>query len=203
MFRDLQYAWRILLKSPAFTAIAVATLALGIGANTAIFSVANALLLRALPYPHPDRLVLISGGDFAREGSYGRLSYPFFRLIRGHSRSYSAVAACTFENFTLTGRGEAQQILSARVAANFFDLLGVSRGRPHLPARGRPVAGGRRDVVLISYEFGPACSANPNAALGQTLPSIQRRLHHHRSPAAGLQLRVVRPAPRVLGRAAF
>ncbi len=168
MFRDLQYAWRILLKSPAFTAIAVATLALGIGANTAIFSVANALLLRALPYPHPDRLVLISGGDFAREGSYGRLSYPFFRLIRGHSRSYSAVAACTFETFNLTGHGDAQQITSARASWNFFDMLGVHPmvGRAFRPEE--DVAGGP-NVVVLSYEFATRLFANPNAALGQTL----------------------------------
>jgi putative ABC transport system permease protein len=148
MLRDLQYAFRILAKSPAFTAIAVATLALGIGANTAIFSVANALLLRALPYPDPDRLVLITGGDFVREGSYGRLSYPFFRLVRDHSRSYSTVAACTFETFNLTGHGDAQQVTSARASWNFFDMLGVHpmAGRAFRPEE--DVAGGPNVVVL-------------------------------------------------------
>ena len=168
MLADLKYALRILARSPAFTLIAIATLALGIGANTAIFSVANALLLRALPYQHPDRLVLISGGDFNSEGTYGRLSYPFFRVVRDHSRSYSAVAACIYETFNLTGRGDAEQIVSARASWNFFGMLGV---RPIAGRTFRPeedVAGGA-NVVVLSYEFATRLFANPNAALGQTL----------------------------------
>jgi putative ABC transport system permease protein len=168
MFGDLKYAFRILAKSPAFTAIAVATLALGIGANTAIFSVANALLLRALPYPHADRLVLVSGGDFVRDGGYGRLSYPFFRLVRDHSRSYSTVAACIYDTFNLTGRGDAQQVVSARASWNFFDMLGVQPmvGRSFRPEE--DVAGGP-NVVVLSYEFATRLFANPQAALGPTL----------------------------------
>jgi putative ABC transport system permease protein len=168
MFGDLKYALRILAKSPAFTAIAVVTLALGIGANTAIFSVANALLLRALPYPHPDRLVLPSGSDFVREGSYGRLSYPFFRQVRDHSRSYSTVAACIYDTFNLTGHGDAQQVVSARASWNFFDMLGVhpAVGRAFRPEE--DVAGGP-NVVVLSHEFAIRLFANPPAALGQTL----------------------------------
>ena len=168
MLADLKYALRILAKSPAFTLIAIATLALGIGANTAIFSVANALLLRALPYAHPDRLVLISGGDFSSEGTYGRLSYPFFRVVRDHSRSYSTVAACTYETFNLTGHGEAEQIVSARASWNFFDLLGVQpmAGRTFRPEE--DVEGGP-NVVVLSYEFATRLFANPNASLGRSL----------------------------------
>jgi putative ABC transport system permease protein len=168
MFGDLKYALRILAKSPAFTAIAVATLALGIGANTSIFSVANALLLRALPYPHPDRLVLVSGGDFVRDGGYGRLSYPFFRLVRDHGRSYSTVSACIYDTFNLTGRGDAQQVVSARASWNFFDMLGVQPmvGRSFRPEE--DVAGGP-NVVVLSYEFATRLFANPQAAPGQVL----------------------------------
>ena len=146
----------------------MATLALGIGANTAIFSVANALLLRALPYPHPDRLVLLSGGEFTSQGSFGRLSYPFFRMVRDHSRSYLDVAACTYETFNLTGHGDAQQIVSARASWNFFDMLGVHpvAGRAFRPEE--DVAGGP-NVVVLSHEFATRLFANPNAALGQTL----------------------------------
>jgi putative ABC transport system permease protein len=168
MFRDLQYAFRILAKSPVFTAIAVATLALGIGANTAIFSVANALLLRALPYPHPDRLVLVSGGDFVRDGGYGRLSYPFFRLVREHSRSYSDVVASVYDTFNLTGHGDAQRVVSARASWNFFDMLGVypAVGRAFRPEE--DIAGGP-NVVVLSHEFATRMFGNPQAALGQTL----------------------------------
>ena len=168
MLRDLKYGLRILARSSAFTAIAVATLALGIGANTAIFSVANALLLRALPYAHPDRLVLISGSDLNSDGSYGRLSYPFLRLVRDHANSYASVAACTFETFNLTGRGEAEQIVSARASWNFFDMLGVQpiAGRTFRPEE--DVAGGPNAIVL-SYEFATRLFGNPKAALGQIL----------------------------------
>jgi putative ABC transport system permease protein len=168
MTQDLKYALRILAKNPAFTAVAVATLALGIGANTAIFSVANALLLRGLPFAAPDRLVLISGSDFDREGSYGRLSYPFFRLIRDNAKSYSAVAACTYDSFSLTGHGDPQEIESARADWNFFDMLGVRMlgGRSFRPEEDLP---GGANVVILSAELATRLFADPRKALGQSL----------------------------------
>lgn len=123
--RGMRYAFRTLSKSPGFTAVAVFTLAVGIGANTAIFSVANALLLRPLSYAQPDRLVLIDiqRKDFGRGGS--RLSWPRFTEIRDAQRSFSRLAAITNEDFTLTGRGDPEQLAAARVSWNFFDTLGV------------------------------------------------------------------------------
>ncbi len=121
----MRYAFRTLSKSPGFTAVAIFTLAVGIGANTAIFSVANALLLRPLPYAQPGRLVLIDiqRKDFGRGGS--RLSWPRFTQIRDGQRSFSQLAAITNEDFTLTGRGDPEQLAAARVSWNFFDTLGV------------------------------------------------------------------------------
>jgi predicted permease len=121
----MRYALRTLLKSPGFAAVAIFTLAVGIGANTAIFSVANALLLRPLPYVQPDRLVLLNlqKKDFGKGGS--RLSWPRFTQIRDAQQSFSSIAAVTNEDFTLTGRGDPEQLAAARVSWNFFDTLGI------------------------------------------------------------------------------
>src|SRR5579872_4116053 len=113
---DLKYALRMFAKSPGFAALAILTLALGIGANTAIFTVANALLLRPLPYSDPDHLVRISTGP----NSSGFLSYPYLTVLM-NNRSFSGVAANGQESFNLSGRGEAQQIAAQRVTWNFFD----------------------------------------------------------------------------------
>lgn len=129
--QDLRYAVRILAKSPGFTVVAVFTLAVGIAANTAIFSVTNALLLRPLPFAHADRLVLISASRKAGRAERGQLSWPRFTAIEESQRSVRAVAAFTQETFNLTGNGDPVQIAAARASWNFFDVLGVR------PAAGR------------------------------------------------------------------
>jgi putative ABC transport system permease protein len=146
----LRYATRILAKSPGFTAVAVITLALGIGANTAIFTVANALLLRPLPYSNPDRLVLISALKTAAPRDILPFSFPRFTLISEKNRSFSDVAAFTNETFNLTGLGQPEQLPAARVCWNFFEVLGVrpALGRPFLLEEGQP---GGKPVCLISH----------------------------------------------------
>ena len=166
---DLRLALRMLRKNPGFTLIAMLTLALGIGANTAIFTVANALLLRALPYQHPDRLMLISGADFNRGGSWGLLSFPFYTHVEEHSRSFERVAASIYDLFTLTGFGDPEQVTAARASASFFDVLGVRPmfGRTFLPEEDRP---GGANVALLRYQFATRLFGN-NAknALGKTI----------------------------------
>src|SRR5215831_19205798 len=125
MLDYLRYAVRILVKSPGLTVVAATTLALGIGANTAIFTVANALLLRPLPYADPERLTLISAPPSDQRDTGGLLSHPFFSLLRDSNRSFSGVAASTFEIFNLSGRGDPEQVRSARVSWNFFQVLGI------------------------------------------------------------------------------
>ena len=122
MFQDLRYAVRMLARSPAFTAVAVLTLSLGIGANTAIFSVANSVLFRPLPYRDPSRLLIVTNrrGPNRRSFSYGRAAF-----IDKHSNSFAGFAPFVTENFNLTGRGDPELLPSARVAWNFFDVLGV------------------------------------------------------------------------------
>jgi len=115
-------------KSPAFAAVAILTLALGIGANTAIFTVANTLLLRPLPYSDPGRLVLLFAD---RRGQLQGFSYLRYTSLREQTRSLASVAAYASDTFNLTGRGDPEQLTAARISANFFDVLGVH------PAMGR------------------------------------------------------------------
>ncbi len=150
LFKDLRYTLRLFAKSPAFTVVAVFTLAIGIGANTAIFSVADALLLRPLPFAQPDRLVLIAAGRKLTKERQGPLSWLRFQQVNEQNRSFTGVAAFTTEDFTLTGRGDPEQFRGARVSWNFFDILGVRPvlGRTFLPEEDKP---GGDSVALVSH----------------------------------------------------
>lgn len=154
---DVRYGLRTLARQPLFTFVVILTLALGIGANTAIFSVVNAVLLRPLPYPDPDRLVTVSGWDLrrpeTRTDSQGAVSFPDFADWRAWNTTLAHVAAYTPDDFTLTdggGRGEAAaHVAGAYVTADLFPLLGVAPalGRTFLPAE--DVAGSR--VAILSH----------------------------------------------------
>jgi len=147
LVQDLRYAFRNLLKRPGFTFVAVITLALGIGANTAIFSVVNSVLLRPLPYAQPDRLVVIN------ETSAGRLigsSYANFLDWRSQSTVFENVAALRpRESFNLTGVGESERLQGRLVTANFLSTLGIKpiRGRDFLAEDDQP---GATPAVIIS-----------------------------------------------------
>jgi predicted permease len=152
MLSELRYAVRVLRQNPGFTVVAMLTLALGIGANTAIFSVVNALLLRSLPLPQPDHLVFVSESNREKNISGGPFSASAYETLRDGNRSYSEIAALTGEGFTLTGAGDAEQLPGARVSPNFFDVLAA---RPLLGRGFRSDEGdnGSRAVALISYSL--------------------------------------------------
>src|SRR5262245_62868071 len=124
IWQDLRYGVRTLLKNPGFALIAIVTLALGIGANTAIFTVVNAALLRGLPYREPERLVHLWEMTPQKEFPRREASYPDFLDWR-QSQSFEAMAAYTGGGFTLTGRGAPERIQGARGSAEFFKALGV------------------------------------------------------------------------------
>jgi predicted permease len=147
---DLRYAFRNLSNSRAFAAVAIFTLAVGIGANTAIFSVANALLLRPLPYARPDRLVVLDLHRKDSDSGGSPLSWPRFQQVSQSQRSFSNLAAVTDESFTLTGRGDPELLAAARVTWNFFDTLGVrmAAGRTFRPQEDR--AGGENVAIVAS-----------------------------------------------------
>jgi putative ABC transport system permease protein len=162
---DLRHAFRVLAKSPALSVIAILTLAIGIGVNTAVFTVANAVLLQPLPYTQPDRLVMISGDD--TPGDPGTLSYPYFNVITQRTRTVN-VAACVFENFNLTRHGDPEQIQAARANWNFFAILGVHpfAGRTFLPEEDKP---GASQVVVLSYPFAERLFGKAETAVGQNI----------------------------------
>jgi putative ABC transport system permease protein len=165
---NLRHAVRLLFKNPGFTAIAVLTLALGIGANTAIFTIANALLLRPLPYADPDRLVLVSAPPANERAETGWLSFPFFTVLNDYNRSFSNLAVCNFETFSLTGHGDPEQIYAARTSWNFFDTLGVRPILGRTFTREEDQRGGP-PVVLISYELWMRLFGGDRNAVGSSL----------------------------------
>lgn len=124
LLNDLQYAIRSLLKHPGFAAIAVLTLALGIGANTAMFSVINGVLLRPLPYQQPDRLVTIWEESPERGMFQMPVSIANLRDWVEQSQTLEQISAYTFSDLNLTGTGEPVQLDAVRVSANLFSLVG-------------------------------------------------------------------------------
>ena len=161
-------AIRTLAHRPGFAALAVLTLGLGIGAATAIFTVVNGLLLEPLPFKDPSRLAELSANAHGDRDDAGWLSYGHFTLERDRNRAFESLAACTFEIFNLTGHGDPEQVLSARVSWNFFRVLGIEprAGRAFLPEEDQH---GSRPVVLISYELWQRLFSGDPAAVGMTL----------------------------------
>ena len=146
---DLKFAFRQLLKNPGFTAVAVLTLALGIGANTAIFSAVNALWLRALPSPGSDRLVLAWGKKPQQGRDKIPFSWPNFADLRAQGRSFENLGAWALGRANLTGGDDnPEQVQQAIVSAGFFATMGVTPilGRSFLP--GEDERGGEKVVVL-------------------------------------------------------
>src|SRR6478609_1239497 len=123
LWNDLGYAVRMLLKSPGFTVIAVLTLALGIGANTALFSVVNGVLLNPLPYSEPDQLATVS--QRTAQFEQASVSYPYFLDWQKDNHSFQLLAAFRRDDFNLTGQGEAERLNGDMISATYFPLLGV------------------------------------------------------------------------------
>jgi putative ABC transport system permease protein len=150
MFQDLRFSLRMLLKNPGFTLVAMLTLAVGIGANTAIFSVVNAVLLRPLPYQDPDRLAMLWTDDPKHDIHEEGVSYPNFLDWRSQNKLFTDMAICSRRNaVVLTGGDEPERVMSDLVSANLFPLLGV---RPALGRAFSPEEEIRRArVVVISH----------------------------------------------------
>ena len=150
MFQDLRLGLRMLLKNPGFSAVVVATLALGIGANVALFSVINGVLLNPLPLPDPDQLVTLAQSKPNFDA--GAIPYPNFRDMQKENRTFSAMAISRGFGFSLLGSGEPERVSARLTSADLFSVLGVQPvlGRTFLPGEDEP---GAPPLVLISADL--------------------------------------------------
>ena len=163
--QDARYAARVLGRGRGFVVVSVLTLALGVGANTAIFSVVRGVLFRSLPYPDPDRLVSVQS---VIRGSAGAVSAPDFMDWRAQSRSFSGLAAYFLSTANLTAGGDPERLTQARVSSNFFDILGVQPvlGRGFRP--GEDEVGAARVAVLSDGLWRRRFGADPSM-IGRTI----------------------------------
>jgi predicted permease len=166
MLQDLKFATRMLLKSPGFTLVAVLTLALGIGANTAIFSVVNAVLLRPLPFKNSSQLVVMRE-TYKLVGNVS-VSYPNFLDWRQQAHSFSAMAAVQARGFNLSGVAQPENIGGYAVSPNLLALLGVHPvlGRDFLPSEENQ---GTAPVILLSYQLWQSHLGGDPAVLGRSI----------------------------------
>ena len=163
LLQDLRYGVRMLAKNPGFTAVAVLTLALGIGANTAIFSVVNTVLLRPLPFHDPEKIVVV-GQEWM--GGLGDFSPADFLDVQAQNHSFEQMAAYRSWNYNLTAGDRPERIHGEVVTTNFFDLLGVKPvlGRALLPEDGGP---NKHNTVIISYGLWQRYFGGKDSVLGE------------------------------------
>ena len=168
LWQDLRYGFRMLARNPGFTAVAVLTLALGIGANTTIFSVVNAVLLRPLPYPEPDHLVFLNEHPQGRKEMDFSVSLPAFEDWSAQNRVFERLACFRGDSFNLTGHGQPERIRGLMVSGTFFSTIGVAPvlGRTFTPKDDRP---GAAPTVVLSHRLWQRRFAGDPGIVGQLL----------------------------------
>src|SRR5262245_43073915 len=164
---DLRDAFRQLIKNPGFAALAILTLALGIGACTAIFSVVNGVLLRPLDYPHPDRIVVIRETNLPQFPEF-TVSPPNYLDWAKQTKSWQYLAAYTGIQINLTGEGEPQRLVAVRATSQYFDAYGIKPvlGRWFVPQED---ATGKNHVVVLSYPFWQRVFAGGRDVIGRSI----------------------------------
>jgi putative ABC transport system permease protein len=165
--QQLRYAARLLARTPGFTIVAVATLALGIGVNSAIFSVIDAVLLRPLPYPHPERLVRFFEHDVNKPEERGGVA-PANLPDYNRNHVFTGIAHVGTPGMNLTGAGTPERIFGIQASYNFLDVLGVqpAMGRGFLPEEDRY---GARHVVVIAHELWQQRLGGQPGIIGRTI----------------------------------
>ena len=171
MFQDLRYGWRMLRRSPVMSLVAVLSLAAGIGANTAIFSVINALLLRPLPYHAPEQLVKVFNAqpDPAKGMLPSIWAYPRFEILRDQSQSFAAIAGFKQNPYNLTGTDAPERLQVEMVSASYFPLLGVDAVVGHTFMADEDHAPGANMSALLSYGLWQRRFGGDAQVIGQTI----------------------------------
>jgi putative ABC transport system permease protein len=167
-WQDIKFAVRMLRKNPAFAVVAVLTLGLGIGANTAIFSVINAVLLKPLPYQDAGRLVQVSASDLRTQANGIAVSLTKYDLLRTQNQNFESTGAYYPWTLSLVTQREPEAVTGTRVSLDFFRVLGVTpaRGRAFLPEEEQP---GGRDVAMVSDSFWHSHFGGDEGVLGRVL----------------------------------
>jgi len=165
---SLRYAARSLRKAPGFTAVAVVALALGIGANSAIFSLVEAIFLRPLPYAQPERLIQVTSTDPERQLFQIGVSWPRYEAVRERQRVFTDLSVSAFNAYTVTGLGDPEQVFALMVSRNYFSLLGVrpELGRDFVADEEQP---GGPAVVLLSHGFWQTHYGGQRDAIGKSI----------------------------------
>ncbi len=196
IWQDLRYGLRMLGKNPGFASIAILTLALGIGANTAIFSVINTVLLSPLPYKNSGQLLAITATDRNTQTTGIFVSYPKFTVLHDESQALESVGAFFSLGLNLTGRGEPEQVAAALVTKDFFHVLGVSPavGRNFLPQEDKPGGG---DVAILSDSFWHSHYGGDPKLIGRPIELDGKSVTVVGILPASFQFPFVQPAPDV------
>jgi len=170
LVQDLRYGLRMLRKSPGFTVLAVLTLALGIGANAAVFSVVNALLFHPFSFPHLEQLMLVRESSPNHEADFDTdtFSVADFYDLKGNARSFQNLAASSFTNLNIGERGQVDGVEGAALSANFFAVLGVQPvlGRAFTADEEQP---GHDRALVVSYGYRQRRFGGDLGLLGRTV----------------------------------
>ena len=174
LLNDLRYAIKMLWKSKGVTLVAMISLAVGIGANSAIFSIVNSLLLRPRPVANPDQLVELYSGD--TEQPYQTSSYPSYLDFRERNEVFSGLAAYGIRQYKLGGANEVEQIWGEAVSGNYFDVLGVQPiyGRTFLAEEDQ--VPNRNPVVVVSHDLWQRRFHSDPSLVGQTITLNNQQL---------------------------
>ncbi len=186
MIHDLRYAVRRLVRCPGFTAAAVLTLAVGIGANTVVFTVVNTMLLGELPVPEPDRVVRVYTSDYS-SGLYGTSSYPNFADYRDRAASFTNLAAySTAVPMNLSTGGDAERVRGAVVTRDFFEVLEFRPTHGRFFPPGDDLALGSAPIVVLSHELWTRSFGAAPGAVGTNKNSERVHVHGGRGRARGV-----------------